>query len=79
MQKLTNKEEEIMHILWKLKKAFVKEVMSEITEEKEILSEDTVGAGDPNIAQTDQNLSIDNIFQASDYILGQLLEDNDKQ
>ena len=24
MQKLTNKEEEIMHILWKLKKAFVK-------------------------------------------------------
>lgn len=34
MQKLTNKEEEIMHILWKLKKAFVKEVMSEITEEQ---------------------------------------------
>lgn len=33
MQKLTNKEEEIMHILWKLKKAFVKEVMAEITEE----------------------------------------------
>lgn len=33
MQKLTNKEEEIMHILWKLEKAFVKEVMSEITEE----------------------------------------------
>lgn len=31
MQKLTNKEEEIMHILWKLKKAFVKEVMAEIT------------------------------------------------
>src|SRR3970040_2604117 len=30
MQKLTNKEEEIMHILWKLKKAFVKEVMEEI-------------------------------------------------
>ena len=34
MQKLTNKEEEIMHILWKLKKAFVKEVMAEITEEQ---------------------------------------------
>ena len=33
MQKLTNKEEEIMHILWKLEKAFVKEVMAEITEE----------------------------------------------
>lgn len=34
MQKLTNKEEEIMHILWKLKKAFVKEVMAEIAEEQ---------------------------------------------
>lgn len=34
MQKLTNKEEEIMHILWKLKKAFVKEVLAEITEDK---------------------------------------------
>ena len=34
MQKLTNKEEEIMQILWKLEKAFVKEVMSEITEEQ---------------------------------------------
>ena len=34
MQKLTNKEEEIMQILWKLKKAFVKDVLSEITEEK---------------------------------------------
>ena len=34
MQKLTNKEEEIMHILWKLKKAFVKEVMSEILEDQ---------------------------------------------
>ncbi len=34
MQKLTNKEEEIMHILWKLKKAFVKEVMAEITEDQ---------------------------------------------
>ena len=27
MQKLTNKEEEIMHILWKLDKAFVKDVL----------------------------------------------------
>ena len=34
MQKLTNKEEEIMHILWKLQKAFVKEVLAEIQEEK---------------------------------------------
>jgi predicted transcriptional regulator len=34
MQKLTNKEEEIMHILWKLKKAFVKEIMSDITEDQ---------------------------------------------
>ncbi len=34
MQKLTNKEEEIMQILWKLKKAFVKEVMAEIPEEQ---------------------------------------------
>ncbi|QDO92475.1 BlaI/MecI/CopY family transcriptional regulator [Formosa sediminum] len=34
MQKLTNKEEEIMHILWKLKKAFVKDVLEEITEDK---------------------------------------------
>ena len=34
MQKLTNKEEEIMHILWKLKKAFVKDVLSEIKEDK---------------------------------------------
>ena len=34
MQKLTNKEEEIMHILWKLEKAFVKEVMVEIEGEK---------------------------------------------
>lgn len=34
MQKLTNKEEEIMHILWKLKKAFVKEVIAEITDEQ---------------------------------------------
>jgi len=34
MQKLTNKEEEIMQILWKLKKAFVKDVLAEITEEQ---------------------------------------------
>lgn len=33
MQKLTNKEEEVMQILWKLKKAFVKEVLSEIIDE----------------------------------------------
>lgn len=34
MQKLTNKEEEIMQILWRLKKAFVKEVMAEIKDEQ---------------------------------------------
>lgn len=34
MEKLTNKEEEIMHILWKLKKAFVKDVLAEIKEDK---------------------------------------------
>jgi len=34
MQKLTNKEEEIMHILWKLEKAFVKDVLAEVQEEK---------------------------------------------
>jgi predicted transcriptional regulator len=34
MQKLTNKEEEIMQILWKLEKAFVKEVMAEITDDQ---------------------------------------------
>jgi BlaI family penicillinase repressor len=34
MQKLTNKEEEIMHILWKLEKAFVKDVLAEIKEDK---------------------------------------------
>lgn len=34
MQKLTNKEEEIMQILWKLRKAFVKEVMAEIIEDQ---------------------------------------------
>lgn len=30
MQKLTNKEEEVMIILWRLKKAFVKELMAEV-------------------------------------------------
>ncbi|RZJ35389.1 MAG: BlaI/MecI/CopY family transcriptional regulator [Flavobacterium sp.] len=34
MQKLTNKEEEIMQILWKLKKAFVKDIMAEITDDQ---------------------------------------------
>ena len=34
MQKLTNKEEEIMHILWKLEKAVVKEIMAEIKEDQ---------------------------------------------
>ena len=34
MQKLTNKEEEIMHILWKLEKAFVKDVMAEISDDR---------------------------------------------
>ena len=34
MQKLTNKEEEIMHILWKLEKAFVKDVLTEVEDEK---------------------------------------------
>ncbi|MBF8148333.1 BlaI/MecI/CopY family transcriptional regulator [Winogradskyella sp. F6397] len=34
MQKLTNKEEEIMHILWRLEKAFVKDVLAEITTDK---------------------------------------------
>jgi predicted transcriptional regulator len=34
METLTNKEEEIMHILWKLEKAFVKDVLAEIKEDK---------------------------------------------
>ncbi len=34
MQKLTNKEEEIMKILWKLEKAFVKEVLEAFIDEK---------------------------------------------
>ena len=32
MQKLTSKEEEVMRALWKLKKAFVKEVIPELEE-----------------------------------------------
>jgi len=31
MQRLTNKEEEVMQILWKLEKGFVKDVLAEIT------------------------------------------------
>ncbi|MGK0253077.1 MAG: BlaI family penicillinase repressor [Mariniflexile sp.] len=34
MEKLTNKEEEIMHVLWKLEKAFVKDVLADIKDEK---------------------------------------------
>ena len=34
MLKLTNKEEEIMHILWRLEKAFVKDLLAEIQDEK---------------------------------------------
>jgi BlaI family penicillinase repressor len=34
MQKLTNKEEEIMHILWHLERAFVKDVLAEIKHDK---------------------------------------------
>ena len=34
MQKLTNKEEEVMKILWKLNKAFVKDVLKEFTAAK---------------------------------------------
>ena len=34
MEKLTNKEEEIMKIVWRLKKAFVKEIMAEIPGDK---------------------------------------------
>ncbi|WP_026755525.1 BlaI/MecI/CopY family transcriptional regulator [Sediminibacter sp. Hel_I_10] len=30
MQKLTNKEEEIMHIMWRLETAFVKDVLAEM-------------------------------------------------
>lgn len=34
MEKLTNKEEEIMHIIWRLEKVFVKDVLKEIKEDK---------------------------------------------
>lgn len=34
MEKLTNKEEEIMHILWKLKKGFVNDILAEMPEPK---------------------------------------------
>ena len=34
MQKLTTKEEEIMQVLWKLEKAFVKEIVAELPEPK---------------------------------------------
>ncbi|MEH6681038.1 MAG: BlaI/MecI/CopY family transcriptional regulator [Sediminicola sp.] len=34
MEKLTNKEEEIMKILWQLKKAFVKEIMAAMENER---------------------------------------------
>ncbi len=34
MQQLTNKEEEIMHILWKLEKAFVKDVLDALEGDK---------------------------------------------
>ncbi|MCH8533735.1 MAG: BlaI/MecI/CopY family transcriptional regulator [Flavobacteriaceae bacterium] len=33
MQKLTSKEEEVMRALWKLQKAFVKEILPELEEE----------------------------------------------
>ena len=34
MEKLTNKEEEVMKILWELEKAFVKEILEKIEGEK---------------------------------------------
>lgn len=34
MQKLTRKEEEIMQVLWRLKKAFVKEIQDDMPEPK---------------------------------------------
>ncbi|MGS2764026.1 BlaI/MecI/CopY family transcriptional regulator [Sinomicrobium sp. M5D2P9] len=34
MQKLTNKEEEVMKMLWKLEKAFVKDILAEFGAEK---------------------------------------------
>ncbi len=34
MEKLTNKEEEIMRVLWRLREAFVKEVVAELPDPK---------------------------------------------
>lgn len=34
MQKLTNKEEEIMQILWMLEKAFIKDILAEIKKDQ---------------------------------------------
>lgn len=34
MEKLTNREEEILQVLWKLKKAFVKEIVAELPNPK---------------------------------------------
>jgi predicted transcriptional regulator len=34
MEKLTNKEEEIMRVLWKLKQAFVKDIVAELPDPK---------------------------------------------
>jgi BlaI family penicillinase repressor len=34
MSKLTNKEEDILHVLWDLKKAFVKEVVAKLPDPK---------------------------------------------
>ena len=34
MQKLTNKEEEVMKVLWKLQKAFVKEILAQFKKEQ---------------------------------------------
>ena len=34
MEKLTNKEEEIMHVLWKLEKCFVKDILEKLPKGK---------------------------------------------
>tara|TARA_R110002073_G_scaffold335361_3_gene527156 strand:- start:515 stop:886 length:372 start_codon:yes stop_codon:yes gene_type:complete len=34
MEKLTNKEEEVMKVLWRLKKAFVKEILAQVEGDK---------------------------------------------
>ena len=34
MQELTKAEEQVMHVLWKVKKAFVKELLAEMDEPK---------------------------------------------